>query len=647
MDELLEQFLIEAPELVQQASDDLLALEDDPANSSRVDSAFRAVHTLKGSVALFDFAPMAQALHAAEGLLDDVRAARLADNRPVMGALLECIGACDRWVKSIAAIGSLPIDAEAEARRLTNTLTSLSRSGATADVPSIDKNWVSSMFACDAQVMRAIQGGRAITSIRYAPNTDCFFHGDDPLARVRCIPELIGLRIEGSRPWATESFDPYSCNLLIYALSTAPVRDIREIFGMVGDQAVIVDATSSEETRPAAIDAGDAAASRTLRVNSGQIDALVDLVGEMIVAKNGIAHLATQMGAVAPQLARQLATRQAEMDRLVGDMHRALMNVRMVPLARTFRRFPRLIRDLALKLGKNVILEMKGEDVEADKAIVDGVFDPLLHVLRNAVDHGIEMPETRRRSGKPPNGRVLLEAERRRDQILISVVDDGGGIDVARIRQAAKAAGVVSSETIDALDDVAAIDLIFSPGLSTASAVTEISGRGVGMDVARTAIEALGGRITINNAAEGGAVARIALPQAVVMTTVMTVAVGEEHFGVPMDAVQETVRVPTGRITAIRSGSAFVLRDRTIPFVRLCDLLKLPNTAPQGNDAKVLVTSVGGQSVGVAVSGFAERIDVLLRPMSGLLAGMPGMLGTALLGDGRVLVVLDLPELLA
>jgi two-component system chemotaxis sensor kinase CheA len=167
------------------------------------------------------------------------------------------------------------------------------------------------------------------------------------------------------------------------------------------------------------------------------------------------------------------------------------------------------------------------------------------------------------------------------------------------------------------------------------------------MDVARTAIEALGGRITINNAAEGGAVARIALPQAVVMTTVMTVAVGEEHFGVPMDAVQETVRVPTGRIRAIRSGSAFVLRDRTIPFVRLCDLLKLPNTAPQGNDAKVLVTSVGGQSVGVAVSGFAERIDVLLRPMSGLLAGMPGMLGTALLGDGRVLVVLDLPELLA
>ena len=645
MDELLEQFLIEAPELVQQASDDLLALEDDPVNALRVDSAFRAVHTLKGSVALFDFAPMARALHAAESLLDDVRAGRLADYRPAIGALLECIGACDQWVKSIAAIGSLPIDAETEARRLTNALTSLSRSGAAADVPSLATNWASSVFSRD-EVINATEGGRAITAIRYAPNPDCFFQGDDPLAWVRRIPELVALRIDGLRPWATESFDPYSCNLLIYALSTAPAADIRELFRMVGDQAVIVDATSSDEARPAASDAGDTVASRILRVDSGQIDALVDLVGEMIVAKNGIAHLAAQMGAVTPQLARQLATKQAEMDRLVGDMHRALMNVRMVPLARTFRRLPRLIRDLALKLGKDVVFEMRGEDVEADKAIVDGLFDPLLHVLRNAVDHGIELPETRQRSGKPPNGRVLLEAERRRDQILISVVDDGGGINVARIRQAAKAAGEVNGE-IGALDDAAAIDLIFSPGLSTASAVTEISGRGVGMDVARTAIEALGGRITISNAAEGGAVARIALPQAVVMTTVMTVAVGEEHFGVPIDAVEETVRVPTARIKQIRTGSAFVLRDRTIPFVRLCDLLKLPNAVHLGDDAKVLITSVGEQSVGVEVSGFAERIDVLLRPMSGLLAGMPGMLGTALLGDGRVLVVLDLPELLA
>ena len=390
MDELLEQFLIEAPELVQQASDDLLALVDDPGNAERIDSSFRAVHTLKGSVALFDFRSMGATLHAAEDVLGDVRAGRQSA-RVANGPLLDCVGTWDRWVRAIAATGTLPDDAEAHARRLIAALT------------AIDVAHVPGKTAC-----------------------------------------------------------------------------------------VVAGTADAPSSAPSTVDSADSRASRMLRVDAERIDALANLVGEMIVAKNGLAHLIEQASAVAPQVGRSLAAKQAEIDRLVASMHRSVMSVRMVPLERTFRRFPRLVRELAMNLDKNINLEIKGEDVEADKAIVDGLFDPLLHLLRNAVDHGVEDGLRRKELGKPPTGQVRLEAQRNGDQIIITISDDGGGLDIAKIRRSAVAAGVAEGSAVDALDDAAAVDLIFAPGFSTALAVTEVSGRGVGMDAARTAIEVVG-----------------------------------------------------------------------------------------------------------------------------------------------------------
>jgi two-component system chemotaxis sensor kinase CheA len=304
------------------------------------------------------------------------------------------------------------------------------------------------------------------------------------------------------------------------------------------------------------------------------------------------------------------------------------------------------MRDTSSKLGKTIEFEILDGGVEADKSIVDGVFEPLLHILRNAVDHGIEDPKLRQSSGKSAQGRIALEARAEGDQIVISVSDDGAGLDPVRLRTAAKRKGLMSTEESEALDDEAAGDLIFMPGFSSSEAVTDISGRGVGLDAVRTAISALGGQLSVTSSPGVGTTVQMVLPQAALSTTIVVVQVGDDWFGIPINGITETARISRERIRPIRDGRAFVLRDRTIPLVCLADLLHLPDAGRVSPEAKVLVITSGRQLIGVEVDGFGERLDVFLRPLDSLLSGMPGVVGTALLGDGRVLLILDLPALI-
>jgi len=652
MDELIEQFLIEGRELVQQASDDLLALEENPSDLGRIDSAFRAVHTLKGSVGFFDFAPMGELLHRAEDLLGTVRSGRLAATKAILDVLLECIGASDAWIDSIERTGNLPPDADAQGRSLRAAMAPyLGEAGQDiATAPEVDLDWVAGLVERNREAVDGAGAGQPITALRYTPSKDCFFLGDDPLALVRSIPGLIALEIGTRDAWASETFDPFACNLVFEALTPAPVDDVRGIFRLVPDQTIVFEIQAESAAQqlaesPATPDGGREGGGRTLRVDAARIDVLANIVGELVVTKNGLAHLAQQAAETDPKLARSLSANQANFDRLIGDMHRAVIAMRMIPLARTFQRFPRLVRDIAGKLNKGVVFSVTGEEVQADKSIVDGIFEPLLHVLRNAVDHGIEGAETRRGNQKPADGHIRLEARRTNDQIVFSVMDDGAGIDLDSVRQIAKSRNLMDAAVIDALDDAEVLDLIFAAGFSTAAAVTDVSGRGVGMDAVRTAVEALGGRVLVSSTRGAGTTIQLILPQTLVINTIMTVRVGDERFGVPIESVQETMRVAADRILPIREGEAFVVRNRTLPLLRLADLLNLPRL-PRPDDIRVLIATAGDERVGIEVDGFAERFDVVLRPMQGLLSGMPGVLGTALLGDGQVLMVLDLPELI-
>jgi len=387
---------------------------------------------------------------------------------------------------------------------------------------------------------------------------------------------------------------------------------------------------------------------RALRVDQAKIDLLMNLIGELVVAKNGLPFLARRAERIhgSREMARDIKDQYAVFDRLAQEMRGAIMQVRMLPVAQMFQRFPRLVRDLARKLDKNIDLVVSGEETEADKNIIESLGDPLLHIVRNAVDHGIETADERRAAGKPEIATIRLNALQDADTVVIEISDDGRGIDPERVKAKAVEKGVIDERTADALSDDDAVQLVFRPGFSTVDTITDLSGRGVGMDVVRTAVEKEGGRVSLSSRLGFGTTVGLRLPLSMAVSRVMVVEVAGTAFGIPMDIVVETVRVPRARIRAIKRNETLVLRDTIVPLVRLARSLGLPETAHDRDDEAVLVARIADRPVGLVIDQFKEGIEIILKPMEGILAGIPGLGGTAILGDGRVLPVLNLKELL-
>lgn len=632
MDELLAQFLIEGPDLAHQATDDLLALERTPTDPGLIDSAFRAVHTLKGSVGLFDLPAMGRVLHAAEDLLAAIRSGAPAD-RPSLDALLAAMAQSEAWLGELTAAGALGAQAPGLAGRLTERLRAcLAQEGPQAspedqaDIP----DWVATLAARPGADL-----GRACVAVRYTPAPGAYFNGEDPLQLLQGIAGLAFLHAELREPRGAD-YDPFTCNLRLEALFDTPLEQVAAALRLVADQVEIrtIASQAAGTMRQAP------GASQTLRVDLARVGALGDLVAELAVARNTLAQIAGRDRS--PGLGEAVAT----VDRLTGALHGQVMSLRMTPLSPVLRRFPPLVRDLAAGLGKNIDFVLEGQETQADKSIVDGLYEPLLHILRNAVDHGIETPARRAAAGKPAEAKLKLSVRRGEDQIIIEVSDDGAGIDPGLIRQTALRRGLMKAEAIEALSDAEAINLIFLPGFSTASQVTDLSGRGVGMDSVRAAVSALGGRVTLSSQVGQGASVALVLPLALVMSQILVIGVAGEQYGARLGDVSETVMVAPAQVTAIRHGRAFLLRGRPAPLLNLAELLGLEAPAPAPDaDLRVLVVRVDGEPVGVVVDQVLARMDVVLRPMEGLLAGAPAMAGSTLMGDGRVLLVMDLAEL--
>ena len=385
-----------------------------------------------------------------------------------------------------------------------------------------------------------------------------------------------------------------------------------------------------------------------LKVDQAKVDALMNLIAELVVSKNSLPFLAKRAEDVygSREMGREIKDQYAIIDRLAQEMQRAIMDVRMLPVSEVFERFPRLVRDLARKLNKHIELKIVGADTAADKTIIESLGDPLIHLVRNAIDHGIESPEQRVAAGKPEAAMIQLKAFQEGDQVIIEVSDDGKGIDPVAIRLKAFEKGMITEEKADALSDQEAINLIFLPGFSTMEAISDLSGRGVGTDVVRSTVEKINGMVTLSSHKGEGTLVRLSLPLSMAVARVMMVEVGDALFGVPMDGVAETVRVSRNRIRRIKRSEAFVLRDAIVPLIRLHDLLGLRRPADDVEEEAVLVARIGGTLIGLVVDRLREGIDVVLKPLEGMLAGMRGYSGSALLGDGRVLLVLNLKELL-
>ena len=387
----------------------------------------------------------------------------------------------------------------------------------------------------------------------------------------------------------------------------------------------------------------------SLKVDQVKIDHLMNLIGEMVVSKNALPYLAQraedQYGV--RELAREIKAQYAVINRIAEEMQDAIMQVRMMPVSFVFQRFPRLVRDLSRKLGKEVRLVLEGEETEADKNIIESLSDPLIHIVRNSLDHGFEIPDERRVAGKSASGTLTIRALQEGDQVLIEIIDDGKGISPAVIKRKAYEKGVIDEATLEQISDRDAVNLVFAAGFSTAEVVSDLSGRGVGMDVVRTAVEKVNGTILLESEEGKGTRIRISLPLSMAVTQVIVVESDQQIFGVPMDHVVETVRIPCSAIRTIKHSKTVVLRGNIVPLKALNVLLGLP-AAPQANaydEMAVLVTRVGGEVVGLIVDDFHETVDVIQKPLNGMLSGLTAYSGSALMGDGSVLMVLNVKEI--
>ncbi len=651
MDELREQFSVEAKELVQQASEDLLALEADPSDRKRLEGAFRAIHTLKGSVALFDLAPMQAVLHEAENLLSVERDAGTGIDRVMIDLLLAVVSWVDDCIDDIVRTGHLSTAQATEANRVLVLLkgekTGPESEQGASEVSSAVPQWALAL----RQRMPEVDLSVPFVAIRYVPHPECFFNGDDPIATMTRLPNLRHLSFFlREPPGSSQDYDPFRCNLIIEAIAGGSLGDVEAPFRLIPDQ-VQLHAFAGSAPASGPIDASRERQSdrqpTTMRVDPARIDRLIEIAGELVMAKNALAPLSNAARSGGNDvLAREIAASHHEIDRLVASLYGAVTQARMIPLDQTFRRFPRLVRETSTRLGKTVDLVIEGGGVEADREIVENLFEPLLHLVRNGLDHGIELAADRLQSAKPARGQLRLEARRKGDQVEIGIIDDGRGIDPGLVRATALRRALVSAQQAESLSDREMLQFIFAPGFSTASSVSDLSGRGVGLDAVRQSVEDLGGTIELQSVAGSGTTFVLRLPMSLSMAQLMVVSVGHERYGIPIEDVLETHRLSPDRIQSVRAGHAFVLRDRTMPLLFLSDLLQIPVTPVTSGNLKVLIVRMGQDDVGLAVDAIAERVATLTRPLSGILEGLAGISGTTLLGDGTILLVLDLEELL-
>jgi len=396
--------------------------------------------------------------------------------------------------------------------------------------------------------------------------------------------------------------------------------------------------------------ADDTSSAKTLKVDQSKVDRLMNLIGEMVVAKNAIPFLANRAETVfgMRELAREIKMQYAVINRITDEMQDAIMQVRMLPVSFVFQRFPRLVRDISRRLGKEVNLVLEGQDTAADKNIIESLADPLIHIIRNSLDHGLEMPEVRQASGKPAMGSLRIQARQDSDRVLIEISDDGRGIDPEVIKHKAYQKKLIDEATLDRISDQDAINLVFAPGFSTAEVVSDLSGRGVGMDVVRSTIERVNGSITLESKKGQGTRITLSLPLSMAVTNVMMVASDSQLFGVPLELVTETVRVPVKNVRSIKQRQAVVLRGRVVPLISLNSLLHIaaPPVINDDDEYAVLLVRIGEESVGLLVDEFHGTADIILKPLAGMLGRLHCYAGSALLGDGSVLMVLNLKEVL-
>jgi len=698
MQEYLGLFLDESRENLQSLNASILDLErrpDDP--SEALNTIFRVAHSLKGMSATMGFDRMAGLTHRMEEVLSALRDGAAPITTGVTDVLFACLDTLEGMVNDIGDGG----DGAADTGGLLARLDAILKGDADAAAPAVAAAQTAAAAAPPAPVAQAeadpdagaegpaalshyeamvvgeaAERGMTVHEVRVALEEACMLRAARAymvVQEVEALGELIKaepstedlereafehvftLWVATDRPAdelqarVTGVSEVASCDIVTLAAEPAPAAE--PAAAAPADAPATPSAPAPATAAPAeaapapsaGAEAGGggrkAKAAQTIRVGTDRLDSLMNLMGEMVIHRTRLHQLAAD---------HELADlRQAveEMTRVTNDLQTLIMQVRMMPVEAVFMRFPRMVRDLANTLGKQLELVISGEDTELDRTVIDELGDPLVHMLRNAVDHGLELPEERIAAGKDPVGTVTLAARHEGNSVVIEVAEDGRGIDPDGLRNAVVAKGLMSRDEVDALSDQEAVELIFLPGFSTAKVTTDVSGRGVGMDAVRAKINGLNGSVEIHSVMGQGSRFTIRLPLTLAIIQALLVRASEDVYALPLEAIEETVVLDRADTRPVDGVPCMVLRDHIVPLVSLRERLHLDGGDGAADTLNVVVVRLGGTRLGVVVDDLVGQQDIVIKHLPEYLGEVLGVAGATILGDGSVALIVDVAAL--
>ena len=613
MQEILNDFLTESNEMLEVLDQRFVTLESDPNNTDLLNEIFRAMHSMKGSAGFLGFNNLVDVAHRGENILNKLRQGEMAVNPAIISIILETIDVIKAIMADIRESGTdSHVPTGAIAAKLDDIL-----NGTTP---------VSAPTAAPAESVAA-------------PKIEAMSPAAPPAAPV-APPQTLGeILVTDGLASKEQVLDA----LTAQQHQPEPKTPLGEILlqAKAITERALDQALHKQEKQPKPVEE-DA----TIRVETKRLDSVMNLVGELVLGRNRLIKIGTQLEQQHesdPQV-RVLSETLAQLNLVTTDLQLAVMKTRMLPIKKVFAKLPRMVRDLSQKLNKQVHLEMRGEETELDKSVADEIGDPLVHLVRNAIDHGIETPAERQAKGKAGEGQLTIAASQEGNSIVIRINDDGRGIQVEKIKEKALAKGLISEAELATMEHREILNLIFLPGFSTAEKVTDVSGRGVGMDVVRTNIRKINGSVDLESEPGKGSQIIIKLPLTIAIIQALMVEVERSIFAIPLSTVIEAVRISRSEIKTINGREVLHLRDRVLPLIRLAQEFDIP-TDSNRERFYVVVAALGDRRVGVVVDELRSQEEVVIKSIWDYLETVKGVSGATITGEGKVVLILDTSEL--
>lgn len=662
MTQYLDVFLEESKEHLSNLNQQLLTLEKNSGNQAALNEIFRAIHTLKGMSSTMGYEDLADLTHHMEDVLSDLKEDILQADSQVVDLLFQCLDRVQMTIEQIERTGTAGFNNQDLIKALGNVKADIFTTQDQGEViAGADTIQIASQsFSFDLNeydltvLQEAASRGYQIIYLRIAVDPaslmksvrafmvfkvleeDCEVLKSNPP-----VPDLEDGKFDDTFDIIIVTKQP--ANIIIDRLEH--ISEIRvdtyetvDISQLAVQQSTNTASQTTQETKEPSDIKGNQKIKQTVRVDIDRLDSLMNLVGELVMHKGRLEEIGSSRRIV------ELNETIEQIDRISSDLQSVVMKVRMVPIEQVFNRFPRMVRDLAKELNKEIDFQIEGKETELDRTVIDEIGDPLIHLLRNAVDHGIESPAVRAQMGKPRIGTIVLRARHEGNNVLIEVEDDGSGIDFERVKQKAVDKGLVSSKEAEEMPNEKALELLFSPGFSTSDNVTDISGRGVGLDVAKNKIEALNGEIHVDSKLGQGTKFKIKLPLTLAIIQALMVSVRDEIYAIPLSSVDETTMLSPEDIKLIQGQEVMVLRGTVLPLYRLDSLLEVPGEK-QSDEMYVVVVSKGDKQIGLVVDGLIGQQEIVIKSLGKFLAGIPGIAGAIVAGDGNVRLILDIATL--